>query len=90
MANRNTGSKKDQAIDLHCKGWMLQAALQGASNNLIPLSTSSLCFIYQDKILLFSISIFTPEKNASFQGLENLEDFCFSIPPLFQWNALLQ
>lgn len=49
LASRNTGSKKDQAFDLHCKGWILQTALQGAPNNVISLVPSSLCFIYQDK-----------------------------------------
>lgn len=90
LAGRNISSKKDQDFDLLCKGWILQTALQGAFTNLIPLILFSLCFICQDKILLFAVSIFTPEKNSSFQGLENLEGFCLSIPLLFQLNVLLQ
>jgi len=54
-----------------------------------------LCFIYQDKILPFTVSFLTPEKNASFQGLESIEPFLlipsFSVPveytPAVAWKA---
>lgn len=90
LASRNTGSKKDQAFDLHCKGWILQTALQGLPKTSFHwfLLLSVLFTRIKFYFLLFPFSL--QRRMLLFKDWKNQRVFCLSITLLFQWNALLQ